>query len=42
VKNYEYICRPDKKLYLHNEPSPAADVCILFDLGIVETVKGVL
>jgi hypothetical protein len=27
---------------LHDEAGPAADVGILFDLGILETIKGIL
>ena len=41
-ENHQYICRSDKRLYLHNEACPAADVGILFDLGILEAIKCIL
>jgi hypothetical protein len=42
LRNHQYICRLDKLLYLHDEAGPAADVGILFNLGILETIKGIL
>jgi hypothetical protein len=42
LRNHQYICKPDKRLYLHDEAGPAADVGILLDLGILETIKGIL
>jgi hypothetical protein len=42
LRNYQFICRPDERLYVHDEAGPAADVGILFDLRILETIKGIL
>jgi hypothetical protein len=42
VKIYECNGQINNRWELHDEACPATDVCISFNFGILETIKGIL